>query len=125
MLDNEPAALAGLTTLLASWGWQVHAVRNGKEATVALERDDFDLVVSDVRMPHMNGVELLEWVRANRRELLPRMLFMTGDGSGAGLNGAIRDAGRPLLRKPIAVAELMAAAERILRTAGRPGVPSR
>ena len=41
-------------------------------------------------------------------------LFMTGDGSGAGLNAAIRLAGRPLLRKPIAVAALVEAAERIL-----------
>ena len=94
------------------------------EATVALERDDFDLVVSDVRMPHMNGVELLEWVRRHRPEHLSRMVFMTGDGSGAGLNGAIREAGRPLLRKPIAVADLIAAAERILRSRDRQRVPS-
>ena len=122
--DEERLLQFAADALRSKLGCQVQAARNGMEATVALERDDFDLVVSDVRMPHMNGVELLEWVRAQRPELLPRMLFMTGDGSGAGLNGAIRDAGRPLLRKPIAVADLMAAAERILRTVGRPRASS-
>ena len=122
--DEERLLQFAANALRSKLGCQVYAVRNGMEATVALERGDFDLVVSDVRMPHMNGVELLEWVRVNRREHLSRMLFMTGDGSGAGLNGAIREAGRSLLRKPIAVAELITAAERILRTAGRPHVPS-
>ena len=124
-MDDEDRLLQFAADALRSkLGCRVHAARNGMEATVALERDDFDLVVSDVRMPHMNGVELLEWVRRHRPEHLSSMVFMTGDGSGAGLNGAIREAGRPLLRKPIAVADLIAAAERVLRNGDRQRVPS-
>jgi signal transduction histidine kinase/ActR/RegA family two-component response regulator len=113
--DEERLLQFAVNALRSKLGCDVRAARNGIEATHALQRDGFDLIVSDVRMPHMNGVELMAWLRANRPEHLPRTMFMTGDGSGAGLNGSIRDAGRPLLRKPIAVAELLAGAERILR----------
>jgi DNA-binding NtrC family response regulator len=97
----------------------VKRARNGAEAMHLLQEADVDLIVSDVRMPHMNGVELLDWLGRHRPDLVKRTIFMTGDGSGAGLNGAIRLAGRPLLRKPISVTALIAAAERILNDAAR------
>jgi len=112
--DEERLLQFAADALRTKLGCTIDRARNGLEATVALERDDFDLIVSDVRMPHMNGVELLAWIRTHRPEALSRTVFMTGDGSGGGLNGEIRRAGRPLLRKPISLAALVAAAERIL-----------
>jgi signal transduction histidine kinase/ActR/RegA family two-component response regulator len=116
VIDDEERLLQFTANALRTkLGCIVECARNGLDAATKLEGGEFDLVVSDVRMPHMNGVALLDWVHARRPELLQRLLFMTGDGSGAGLNSAIRSAGRPLLRKPIAVADLVRAAERILR----------
>jgi hypothetical protein len=57
---------------------------------------------------------LLQWIKAHRPETVARTLFMTGDANGAGLNADIRTEGRTLLRKPISVATLLAAAERVL-----------
>ena len=117
VIDDEERLLHFAADALRSrLGCVVERARHGLEATRLLERGDFALVVSDVRMPYMNGAELLDWVKRHRPDLVDRLLFMTGDGSGAGLNAAIRLAGRPLLRKPIAVADLVEAAERILGT---------
>jgi len=125
VVDDEDRLLQfAADALRTKLGCRVHAARNGREATVALEREAFDLIVSDVRMPHMNGVELLEWIRQHRPDHVPRTVFMTSDGSGAGMNGAIRAVGRPLLRKPISVADLIGAADRVLRDAARQRVPS-
>ena len=125
VVDDEQRLLEFAAEALRSrLGCRVHTARNGLEATAAMQREGFDLILSDVRMPHMNGVELLNWVRTHRPDHLTRIVFMTGDGSGAGLNGAIREGGRPLLRKPIAVAELIGAAERVLSSGAAAGAPS-
>lgn len=50
VLDNEPAALAALGSLLASWGWQVHAVRHVEQALAAPWRPD--LLILDL---HLDG----------------------------------------------------------------------
>jgi signal transduction histidine kinase/CheY-like chemotaxis protein len=117
--DEERLMQFTANALRTKLGCVVECARNGLDAVSRLEAGEFDLVVSDVRMPHMNGVELLEWVKGHRPDLAERLLFMTGDGSGAGLNALIRAAGRPLLRKPIAVADLVRAAERLLQPVER------
>jgi two-component system NtrC family sensor kinase len=122
--DEERLLQFAADAIKAKLCCSVKQARNGAEAMTVLQQGDVDLIVSDVRMPHVNGVELLDWLGRHRPHLVKRTIFMTGDGSGAGLNGAIRLAGRPLLRKPISVAALVAAAERIfdaVRT--RPATP--
>jgi signal transduction histidine kinase/ActR/RegA family two-component response regulator len=125
VVDDEDRLLQFAVDALSSkLDCSVDRARNGVEATAALERHAFDLVFSDVRMPHMNGVQLLHWMKQHQPHILKRTVFMTGDGSGAGLNRDIRREGCPLLRKPISVSGLVAAAERVINGARPAGSPS-
>ena len=55
----------------------VHAA-DGLEAVAALEHGAFDVIVTDLEMPHMCGDELVAWVAANRPELVSRIVVVTG-----------------------------------------------
>jgi CheY-like chemotaxis protein len=64
LLVEDNVALSGVICFnLVRAGYQVTAVGNGREALDALERDHFDLVLSDQQMPKMTGVQLCEHVR--------------------------------------------------------------
>jgi CheY-like chemotaxis protein len=119
IVDDEERLLQLTSDAVTSrLGCIVDRARDGVEATAAIERADYDLVLSDVRMPRMNGLELLQWVTAHCPDVLPRTVFMTGDGSGTGLNAHIRHAGRPLLRKPVAIETLLTVIERVMDETG-------
>ena len=64
-VDDEPAMLAGLRRVLrlARPGWRALFAESGKEALALLANEQVDVIVSDVRMPEMNGAELLAIVR--------------------------------------------------------------
>ena len=55
----------------------------------------------------MNGVQFLEWLTANRPDLLSKTVFMTGDGRSSELNAKIELAGQPVLRKPFTLDALL------------------
>lgn len=84
----------------------VECASNEHDARAAVERTDFALVLCDIRMPSMTGVEYLTWLTDHRPELLEKMVFMTGDG--------IERAGIPVLRKPFAIDALLGVATEIL-----------
>lgn len=53
-------------------------VERGEEALRAVARQEFDLILCDVLMPEMSGMELYDRLRRDRPELVPRIVFMTG-----------------------------------------------
>lgn len=69
LVDDEPFILQGLSVLI-DWnglGFEiVKTAANGLEALEFLKKDEVDLIIADIRMPGMSGLELLENVRKSR-----------------------------------------------------------
>jgi hypothetical protein len=79
VVDDEPFLLECLVEALQAWGCTVTACPSGEDAVAKLEANTFDLMVSDIRMPGLSGIQLFEWVKEHRPGLLGKMLFTTGD----------------------------------------------
>lgn len=62
-VDDEPSILSSLKRLFRPHGYRIHTAESGDEALEILEREPVDLVVSDMRMPEMDGAAFLERVR--------------------------------------------------------------
>ena len=63
IVDDEPAWLKSVTHVLQKLGYQVKAVQSAAEALALLVKYRPDLIVSDLRMPDMNGFDLLDKIR--------------------------------------------------------------
>jgi putative nucleotidyltransferase with HDIG domain len=80
-VDDEPNVLAGLKRMLYSLRneWDMNFVSSGAEALQCLSESPYDVLVTDVRMPGMNGVELLEQVVNLHPEVIRIVLSGTAD----------------------------------------------
>lgn len=63
LVDDEPRILSALHRLLRPAGYVIHTAESGQAALALLERQPVDLVISDMRMPEMDGARFLEFVR--------------------------------------------------------------
>jgi len=63
VIDDEPAWLKTTTRVLRSEGYQVKEANSGAEALTVLRKFHPDLILSDIRMPDMNGFDLLDRIR--------------------------------------------------------------
>ncbi|NOX97081.1 MAG: response regulator [Nitrospirae bacterium] len=80
VVDDDRLICWSLEKALKKDGCEVSVARTGEEARERLERDDFDLVITDLKMPGMDGMEVLEEVR--RHCPSARSVLMTAFGSG-------------------------------------------
>ncbi len=92
--------------------YDVVEVGDGREAVDRLLDEEFDLVVSDVRMPGMDGLELLRWVKENRPEL--DVIIVTSDTSKSTAEEAVRSGAYDFIGKPISRDELLNRVSRAL-----------
>lgn len=60
VVEDNPATRELLRELLSQEGYMVKVAQNGKEALRRVRKDNFDLVLTDVKMPRMNGIQLLK-----------------------------------------------------------------
>lgn len=97
--DEEPIVLL-MTEILAGEGHRVTAAYNGAEALTLLEDEQFDLIVSDVRMPAVGGPTFFEALQTSHPDLLPKVIFVTGDTTSASTRAFLEKTGRPVLVKP-------------------------
>jgi DNA-binding NtrC family response regulator len=79
VVDDEPAIRFALADLLASEGHEVAEAEHAPAALALVDAREFDLVLTDYRMPKVDGLELLERLRHDRPELLVVLLTAHGD----------------------------------------------
>ena len=104
--------------ILLRIGAEVHLASSGNEAKRMLEELQVDLVVSDVKMPDGNGIELWEWIRRERPELREKVLLVTGNlGDPAVIDIAEQEPER-VVGKPFSREEYV---ERVEAALGRHG----
>src|SRR4051794_18570545 len=117
VIDDEDVIRMLVMEILESAGHDVTGADSAECALGLLEESDFDLVVSDVVMPGLSGLELLEAVRA-RRASLP-VVLVTGAGTYDTLSQALTRGAAGLVTKPFAHAELQSAVTDALERASR------
>ncbi|MER5873207.1 SpoIIE family protein phosphatase [Streptomyces sp. NPDC002044] len=106
-----------LGRLLRGAGYQVSTVDDGRQAMGAIRAHAFDLVVSDVMMPHLDGLALVAALRADQRTAsLPVLLLSARAGQEASIEG-LQAGADDYLVKPFAAAELLARVRANIRLA--------
>jgi PAS domain S-box-containing protein len=100
VVDDESDIAETIGELLEREGFEVTVASDGAAALMALDHREFDIVLSDLRMPGVNGPEMYERLREIRPHLLSRVAFVTGDTLGASMDEFLRESGRPVLEKP-------------------------
>lgn len=100
VVDDEPDLADLLAEILAQDGFEVEVADGGRSALDRLAGRDYDLVISDLRMPDMDGPALYRVLERDRPELAARMLFVTGDTLSPDASAFIEAVGRPVIEKP-------------------------
>jgi CheY-like chemotaxis protein len=114
VVDDE-ARLAGLISeILESDGHQVDTAVNGLAALAQVERTHYDLILSDLRMPELDGPGLYRELERRRPELLKRIAFVTGSAQSAGMEQFLAQVGAPILYKPFRMQDLLNLASELL-----------
>jgi two-component system, response regulator, stage 0 sporulation protein F len=76
VVDDEPGIRDLLAEILSGRGFDVTSAKDGTESLQYMQEDAFDLLITDINMPHLNGIELLKRMKtAGRKE---RVVIMTG-----------------------------------------------
>lgn len=112
VVDDEELLRSYLVYELGKMGLSAVEAGTGKEALVVAGTQKFDLIITDLRMPDMNGVELLRQIR-NGKGQLPPVVVITGDALGAEVQKE-RLAIVAVLMKPFFPAEIKSAVEKAL-----------
>ena len=77
LVDDEPSWLSALSMVLISKGYEVRGAHNGTEALASLAQFKPDLIVSDVRMPDMNGFDFLDRIKHNPAVSATPVVFLS------------------------------------------------
>lgn len=110
LIDDDKDVLALEVILVSSMGHSVTTAENGKEGLRLFEERRFDLVVTDLVMPEMEGIETIQWMKRLRPEV--PIIAVSGDSvwhSSTYLNAAIKLGALHALQKPFPAAKFMAA----------------
>jgi len=105
VVDDEPEVAALLAETLQMDGHEVDTAANGAEALTMLDQQTYDLVVSDTKMPVLDGEELYRELAHRAPTLRARIIFVTGDVIRREKRAFLEATGAPFLLKPFAPQE--------------------
>ncbi|HXG02501.1 MAG TPA: GAF domain-containing protein [Candidatus Binatia bacterium] len=106
VVDDEPGVAEALQNLLHGDGHRAETAADGLVALMMLERGAYDMVISDIRMPGLDGPTLYGEVVRRQPGRPPAFVFMTGDLLGTETRDFLERSGLPCLRKPFTLEDV-------------------
>ncbi len=105
IVDDDPAQGTTLARVLELEGYQTSVAEGGRQALREIDETNFDLLLTDLKMPGMDGMELFREVQARRPEL--PVIIVTAHGTIESAIGAVREGVVDFVQKPVFADELM------------------
>lgn len=112
VVDDESIIAQLIADVLGGEGFEVDTAPHGLAALDRLANRTYDVILSDLRMPELDGLGLFREIEQRYPELLRRFVFITGTSEHTDYHGFIDDAKVPVLTKPFDMMNLV----RVVRT---------
>jgi DNA-binding NtrC family response regulator len=109
--EDEDITLKNILETLREEGYEVTGTINGDEAMQMMEKEHFDVLITDIKMPRMNGIELMEKVKEKYTEM--DVIIITGFGSISSAVNAIKKGAYDYITKPFDLDELLLKVKKI------------
>jgi DNA-binding response OmpR family regulator len=119
VVDDDPDTCALIVDALKEEGYTISPYLNGERAREALERERFDLILADIKMPRVTGLDLLHYVR--QMGLDTKFILMTAYASLETAIQALRGEAFDYLTKPFPLSELRQRVHEALPDSEQPG----
>ena len=121
IVDDEEELVSALVERLELRGVPVTGVTSGQQALTVIEDHDFDLVLIDLKMPGLDGLEVIRAMRHLRPGL--RFVLLTGHGAKENEEAARRAGAMECLLKPVKIERLLEIIQQVGVTPRSPNVP--
>lgn len=120
IVDDDATTRKVLRGVLTKAGFAASVAKDGVEALAALRTKRFDLLLLDVWMPRMTGLDLLAKLRTRRNR--PRVIVMTSDEAPGTLLKAVREQAFKYVHKPVDAIKLLRTVREVLKSAELPRI---
>ncbi len=114
VVEDEAALAAAVAEAFADAGFVVDRAGDGEEGLARVARRDYDVVVCDLKMPRVDGIQFYRAIAAARPELARRVIFVTGDVAGTDAERFLEESGCRWLPKPFRLADVVRAARELM-----------
>ena len=116
VVEDESSLRELIANILLLDHHEVDTVRDGAEALYRIEQRAYDLIISDLQMPNLDGPGLYIALRKRFGEALPRVIFVTGHAEADKFVPFLAETGDPVLTKPFTVEDLRTLVQWVLET---------
>ncbi len=113
LVDDDVIMLQAIKTMLTKNDYEVFATTDAQDALDSLEEEDFDLIISDIMMPYMSGIELLSSIKKRLKKKVPIIIISALDQDEVILT-AFSEGADDFVKKPINLNELLLRVKKIL-----------
>ncbi|HET7875128.1 MAG TPA: response regulator [Methylomirabilota bacterium] len=117
LVDDDAMVLHVVREMLATDDHRVDTALDGLEALQHIERKTYDLIVTDIRMPGLDGMGLYRAIQQRRPELLPRVLFIATPRDDDATRAFLHETAAWYLAKPFGLEDLRRVVGQVLRGA--------
>ena len=114
VVDDEPITLQLLAHLLSGEGYDVESTGDAETALAKIKSERYNLILLDIKLPGMSGIELYKNMQKTARSLASRVVFITGDAMAPDTMSFLSRTKAPYISKPFDIKKLKQTIKRIL-----------